>query len=570
MKKVIYIIALLLGSISFAQSPQGINYQAVAYDSEGFEISNQDISVRLGILLGGVNAEASYTEVHSVTTDDFGLFSLVISQGETSDTFSSINWEEGAYLKVELDEDLDGVYTLMGVNSFNYVPYSLFSENIPEYYSNQISNFLSEVDSLNQVVSFVSLFLGCNDDEACNFNIEAIMIYDNCEYPDYGYDCDGNCIDTDGDEVCDLDEVEGCTDESACNYVVGASDDDGSCEYQDQYYDCFGVCLNDLDGDGICDELEQGCTDDTAENFDSQASIDDGTCFYNVACPYPQYFEYSPNSPNYHIDMCLTLIVEGCTDSSSVSFDQLANFDDGSCVYYGCMDSIADNYDSQANNEYYSPFFCDYLGCTNPYSDNYWSTADVDDGSCYRYGCMLDVYPNYDHIATIDDGSCSMEVEIGDTLQGGIVFYIDETGKHGMIAALSDLDGLYEWGCNEVDIPNAYSTSFGTGYQNSASLSSSWIYSCSTVEYHIQNNYDYSDWYLPSSDELEFMYNTIGNGGSEGNIGGFEGGWYWSSSQVDYQSAKAIKFNNCSYDPCGIPYNKFKNNNYNVRAVRNF
>ena len=41
-------------------TPQGISYQAVAYDSEGFEISNQDISVRLGILLGGADAEVTY------------------------------------------------------------------------------------------------------------------------------------------------------------------------------------------------------------------------------------------------------------------------------------------------------------------------------------------------------------------------------------------------------------------------------------------------------------------------------------------------------------------------------
>ena len=130
MKNLLNIFLLILIPImAFPQgTPQGISYQAVAYDSEGFEISNQDISVRLGILLGGVDAEASYTEVHSVTTDDFGLFSLVISQGETSDTFSSINWEEGAYLKVEVDEDLDGEYSVMGVSSFNAVPYALYAE----------------------------------------------------------------------------------------------------------------------------------------------------------------------------------------------------------------------------------------------------------------------------------------------------------------------------------------------------------------------------------------------------------------------------------------------------------
>ena len=131
MKNFLHIFLLILIPImAFSQgTPQGISYQAVAYDSEGFEISNQNISVRLGILLGGVDAEASYTEVPSVTTDDFGLFSLVISQGETSDTFSSINWEEGAYLKVEVDEDLDGEYSVMGVSSFNAVPYALYAES---------------------------------------------------------------------------------------------------------------------------------------------------------------------------------------------------------------------------------------------------------------------------------------------------------------------------------------------------------------------------------------------------------------------------------------------------------
>ena len=58
MKNLLHIFFLLIPMIGFSQ---GISYQAVAYDSEGFEISNQDISVRLGILLGGVDAVASYT-----------------------------------------------------------------------------------------------------------------------------------------------------------------------------------------------------------------------------------------------------------------------------------------------------------------------------------------------------------------------------------------------------------------------------------------------------------------------------------------------------------------------------
>ncbi len=192
MKTLLQIFLLLIPIMTFPQgTPQGISYQAVAYDSEGFEISNQDISVRLGILLGGVDAEASYTEVHSVTTDDFGLFSLVISQGETSDTFSSINWEEGAYLKVEVDEDLDGEYSVMGVSSFNAVPYALSAPTSDEVLS-KILLLESFMDSLNSI--------GCIDVSACNYDSTKLYSDGSCLYPDSGFDCDGYVIADIGDD----------------------------------------------------------------------------------------------------------------------------------------------------------------------------------------------------------------------------------------------------------------------------------------------------------------------------------------------------------------------------------
>ena len=114
-------LLLLLPFICFGQTPQGINYQAVAYDINGFELANQEVSIRLGILLETSAAETSYTETHQVSTNDFGLFSLVISEGNSTDDFLALNWENGAFLKVELDANLDGDYILMGVSSFNAV-----------------------------------------------------------------------------------------------------------------------------------------------------------------------------------------------------------------------------------------------------------------------------------------------------------------------------------------------------------------------------------------------------------------------------------------------------------------
>ena len=104
--------------------------------------------------------------------------------------------------------------------------------------------------------------VGCQEEDACNYDIAATDA-GNCDYPidlygkDY-VDCDGNCLnDLDGDDVCDEDEIAGCQDAEACNYNPAATDEDGSCTYPDEFYlDCDGNCINDEDGDGLCDEVE--------------------------------------------------------------------------------------------------------------------------------------------------------------------------------------------------------------------------------------------------------------------------------------------------------------------------
>ncbi|MGB1076321.1 MAG: hypothetical protein ACPGYK_09055, partial [Flavobacteriales bacterium] len=63
------------------------------------------------------------------------------------------------------------------------------------------------------------------------------------DYPEIGYDCDGNCInDADDDGVCDEDEIVGCDDSTALNYHPAITDADNSiCVYEDDYgsIECF-------------------------------------------------------------------------------------------------------------------------------------------------------------------------------------------------------------------------------------------------------------------------------------------------------------------------------------------
>jgi hypothetical protein len=637
MKHLLHILLFLIPILAFPQgTPQGINYQAVAYDNNGLEIANQEISIRLGILLESADAESSYSETHQITTNNFGLFSLVISQGNSTDDFSSLNWENGAYLKVELDANLDGEYVLMGVNSFSSVPYSLFAENIPSYYSDEIEGLVSEIDSLQNIVNIVSQYFGCKDHDACNYEATATMSDNTCTYATEGYYCDGECIDTDGDMVCDLNEVEGCTDATACNYVLGATNEDGSCQYNEEYYNCQGTCNNDDDGDGTCDELEQGCTDATADNYNPQAlnnstciysgctdntsgnynpmaNQDDGSCIPAEACPYPEYLEYDSTAASFNAGLCQTLAVYGCMDYLALNFNLEANAnegcehiygcmngmadnysaevtsDDGTCVITGCTDVEAGNFNSYANTDDGS---CLIGGCVFELAENYNAAAGINDGSCIVFGCILEDYPNYNLWATVDDGSCDMSstdvfgctdstgynynplatinngdcvmLHPGEQVHGGIVFYIDSTGQHGLVAAMEDL-GEFEWGCYGTGIAGADGQAISTGYQNTLDIVAGCL-DINTAAFNAlnSNTEGYTDWYLPSKDELIEMYISIGQGASEGNIGGFQNVYYWSSSENGNNNARGVTFFN------GNPFsgNKFSSNW--VRVIRAF
>ena len=123
MKKLLYLITLVT-SVSFAQ--EGISYQAIAYDNNGFEMSSQEIQLQLSILGDSINGSAEYVESHTVTTDDFGLFSIVIGSGDTEANLSSVNWKSPKYLKVEMQNGEQ--MTTLGVSQFLSVPYSYYSQ----------------------------------------------------------------------------------------------------------------------------------------------------------------------------------------------------------------------------------------------------------------------------------------------------------------------------------------------------------------------------------------------------------------------------------------------------------
>ena len=168
---------------------------------------------------------------------------------------------------------------VLGVGGDLIIASQVTMNSMPPFSTTFVANGFGQITDVQFSGDVTVDVPGCTDGTACNYDDSATSDDGSCTYAASGYDCDDNClVDTDGDGVCDDDEVVGCQDNTACNYDDSATDA-GTCDYADAGYDCNGVCLADADGDGVCDEFETGgCTDPFASNYDSTATDDDGSC----------------------------------------------------------------------------------------------------------------------------------------------------------------------------------------------------------------------------------------------------------------------------------------------------
>jgi len=121
--------SVLFCAITFAQSvPQGINYQAVARDANGAVLMNQNLTIQFSVISDITTSAVSWQETHTVTTNDYGLFTAIIGGGTTttvgsSASFDVIDWGSTThFLKVEMD----GVD--MGTTQLMSAPYSLHTK----------------------------------------------------------------------------------------------------------------------------------------------------------------------------------------------------------------------------------------------------------------------------------------------------------------------------------------------------------------------------------------------------------------------------------------------------------
>ncbi|MGB1307399.1 MAG: DUF1566 domain-containing protein [Oceanihabitans sp.] len=163
-----------------------------------------------------------------------------------------------------------------------------------------------------------------------------------------------------------------------------------------------------------------------------------------------------------------------------------------------------------------------------------------------------------------NNSSCGLS--IGDTYQGGIVFYLDPSGCHGLICAPMDQSTGAAWGNFYHETSVANGTGLFEGIYNTKAIvweSDGTVTAASICQDLSLSGYE--DWYLPSIYELNLMYLNIGQGNSLGlgDVGGFSS-YYWSSSDVNSQYAWYQNFT------FGGQTRRVKSAVHPVRAIRRF
>jgi len=159
---------------------------------------------------------------------------------------------------------------------------------------------------------------------------------------------------------------------------------------------------------------------------------------------------------------------------------------------------------------------------------------------------------------------------IGDYRDGGVVFWVDGNGG-GLVCDINDLPTSF-WGCYGSYISGGAGTMIGTGAQNTIDIEAS----CTTANTAADRCANltlngYSDWFLPSKDELNQMYiNKATINATAALNSGFAFGtdthFYWSSSEYSNWAAWAQNLFNAT----ATPYDSDKVYEHSVRAVRAF
>mgnify|MGYP006142326269 CR=1 FL=1 len=230
----------------------------ITIEASSFQYAPSELTIEVGTTVGWLNMGGNH-DVNAITNTLTG---------------SSFNNPQSFYIDPVFGSDEGvciGTHTFTSAGSYSY----------------DCSIYGHAAQGMVAVILVLVENPGCTDSAACNYDFSANVDNGTCEYPEIGYDCDGNCLqDLDEDGICDacfefiylIIDCE-CEFFDPATYTVFYIDvDEEACLITEA---CYCECYNDADGDGVCDENEVlGCTEEDACNFDPEATEFNYTCVF--------------------------------------------------------------------------------------------------------------------------------------------------------------------------------------------------------------------------------------------------------------------------------------------------
>jgi hypothetical protein len=471
--------------------------------------------------------------------------------------------------------------------------------------------------------------------------ISAWIVNMNTGYNSFGYDWKTGSYSIRPIRTAEL-ISSGCTDTSAYNYDENASQDNGSCLYSSQDIqtayqegvasvipedgisqsdvDSISDLYSDLQGTYLEATTSLSSLQQALDTWNTTIDLSSGWNMFGYGCPNP--IDVVDGLSNHTESISITKDNNGNVYMPEFSFNGIGDLTPG----FGYQIKVTEAIEGFSLCEWYvNDIPQDNIISLQEENANLENeVANLESELDSIYGCVDENACNYDALASLDDGSCeypedgydcdgNLIAEIGDEFQGGILFYIDETGEHGLVAAPEDLSVgagwqpdffivpvlVYGYGftCSGEGASFITGSEIGDGYNNTMNLIEN---QCNqdvdgtnaiTAVINYENG-GYSDWYIPSLMELSEiynLYNTVGNGGfGLGNfVESFEinfdvsprtyiepvytsstscgGGNVEIGSNPSYFPLNVFMFSNGALNSCG-PSSGF----HNIRPIRSF